>query len=91
MKLQEEMFALVDEWRNSGLTKKNFLADRGISLSKFNYWCSKHKAEGEFSAPAIGDPESNFQELTLRERGADMSEKVVELTTPGGLHIRIFG
>ena len=91
MQLQEEMFALVDEWRSSGLTKKSFLADRGISLSKFNYWCSKHKAESEISALAIGDPESDFQELPLRERGAGISEKIVELTTPGGLHIRIFG
>lgn len=91
MKLQEEMFALVAEWKNSGLTKKNFLADRGISLSKFNYWCSKYNADSEFKAVAIGDSRGDFQELTLRESGAGISEKIVELTTSTGLHIRIFG
>ena len=42
MELREEMFALIAEWKAGGLTKKVFLADRPISLSKFNYWCVKY-------------------------------------------------
>ncbi len=62
MQLQEEMFALVSEWKNSGVTKKTFLVDRQIKRPKFDYWCNKyrdHFAGSEFPA------ESHFRELVL--------------------------
>lgn len=39
MTLQEEMFALVSEWKTSGLTKRTFLADKPkgcLPLKKLN-------------------------------------------------------
>jgi hypothetical protein len=88
MQLQEEMFALISEWKNSGLTKKTFLVDRQIKRPKFDYWCNKyhdHFDGSEFPAA------KHFQELVLRDTTSETTSKVFELTTPSGLHITVFG
>lgn len=88
MQLQREMFALVSEWRASGMSKKAFLADRNIRLSKFNYWCTKYSDEHHGAdLPA----ENHFRELVLSKSAPETPAKVVELTTPTGLHIVIYG
>ena len=37
------MFTLVGQWRKSGLTRKEFCEQHGITLSKFGYWISRWK------------------------------------------------
>ncbi len=91
MTLQEEMFALVAEWKSSGLTKKTFLADKPVGLPKFNYWCEKytrHKAVS--SLPSVGES-GHFRELIIEDRLAEEANKVLELTTRSGLRITVFG
>lgn len=88
MQLKEEMFALISEWKNSGLTKKTFLVDRQIKRPKFDYWCNKYQDHFEGSEfPA----ESHFRELVLTDATSETTSKVFELTTPSGLHITVFG
>jgi len=38
MSKQEEMYTLVNEYRNSGLSAKAFSKEKGISPSTFCYW-----------------------------------------------------
>jgi hypothetical protein len=37
MSIQEKMFIVIEQWFNSGLTKKQFLIEHQISEAKFNY------------------------------------------------------
>ena len=37
------MFTLVRQWRESGLTRKEFCTQHGISLAKFGYWIARWK------------------------------------------------
>lgn len=43
MSTQEQMFALVDEYRQSGLSAKDFCQQKKIGLPKFNYWIRKKR------------------------------------------------
>lgn len=45
MTKQEKMYAFIAEYRQSGRSAKLFCADRGISLSTFQYWVQKQKKE----------------------------------------------
>lgn len=45
MSTQEKMFALVEEYRQSGLTAKAFCEQKNIGLPKFNYWVRKRREQ----------------------------------------------
>lgn len=42
--LSQSMFSLVEVWKKSGMTQKNFCADKQIALAKFHYWIKKYAA-----------------------------------------------
>lgn len=44
MDQSEEMFKLVREWRESGLTQSEFCKPHGITVGKFGYWAGKEKS-----------------------------------------------
>ena len=39
------MFTLVCQWRDSGLSRKEFCLQHGITLSKFSYWIARWKED----------------------------------------------
>lgn len=91
MELQEEMFAMVAEWKGCGQTKKSFLANKSVSLPKFNYWCTKFSKCGASSGLTARDHGSDFREFVLSESASEVTSKVLELITPSGLRITVFG
>ncbi len=45
------MFALVDQWKASSVTQKQFCAEHDLKVGTFAYWVAKHKhASGGESA-----------------------------------------
>jgi hypothetical protein len=80
MSTQENMFASIEQWLKSGMTKKQFLIDKDFSEPKFNYWISKWKLSQDTN-------DAGFQPITLP---VSKSEKVLEISTPGGLKIIVF-
>lgn len=53
------MFTLVVQWRDSGLTRKEFCLQHGITLAKFGYWIARWKEDqsgGEIGFIPIGSP-----------------------------------
>jgi len=40
------MFALVDKWKTSGKTQKQFCAEHDLKVGTFAYWVCKHKQAG---------------------------------------------
>ena len=47
MSLQEKMFALVDEYHQSGLSAKVFCEEKGIASSRFYYWIRKKRNQNK--------------------------------------------
>jgi len=90
MELQEEMFAMVSEWKSGGLSKKAFLADKPIGLSKFNYWCAKYNGQHQEAKLPDLSKAADFRELFLNDTSAEAPAKVFELSTPSGLRITVF-
>ena len=63
MKLQEQMFRLMEKWQKSDLVKHEFLKGTGISSSKFDYW---HKKYNESKASTVKN--TDFQELKIPQK-----------------------
>lgn len=97
MSKKAQMFALVEQWRESGLTRKSFANQHGFESESFNYWCKKQytevvKADARIKIspnPRVALP--GFVELAS---GLDMNAQSqpvrMELELPGGIRIRIY-
>ncbi|MCX2839409.1 IS66 family insertion sequence element accessory protein TnpB [Salinimicrobium sp. MT39] len=77
MSKQEEMYTLVNEYRNSGLSAKAFSTEKGISPSTFCYWIRKKKDE---------DQPGGFVEVT---KGLNASSGELELIYPNGVKLQM--
>lgn len=87
------MFAKIDDWKESGLTKREFTSKHGISKSTFEYWIQKKRKQstltprfielvpGAISGSAITGASENSK---LKNRAC------VEFAFPNGLCIKVF-
>jgi len=72
------MFAIVEVWQQSGLSKKTFCAEQGITYHRFHYWHQRYKIR--HVTPANDGP--SFIPLDLRFNTAS-----AELIYPDGRRI----
>lgn len=76
------MFALIEEWENSGTTQKRFCEDKKIGLSRFQYWrkryLSEHTEGPEGFAP-------------LRFHKGDVPDHTLEVIYPNGVRLKVEG
>lgn len=98
MALQDEMFRLIENWKESKLPKTTFIIGKDISKDKFNYWVHKYNQQnGKLSEVKnlVKKPVNNevFKELVIPEIAHVPIglQKVIELTTPSGMQITVFG
>lgn len=90
MAQQDEMFRLIEDWKNSNLTKTDFLKGKNTSKDKFGYWLNKyHKLNGKKFIKQTVEPE--FREMVFPDITPKGFQKVIELTTPSGIQIKIYG
>lgn len=85
---QKEMFAIVESWLKSDLTKHQFVKEHPISTHKLNYWIGRYN---KLTKHSDQNQKSNFQEICLPETDENHSQKVLELMTRTGTHIVIYG
>ena len=93
MDKNEQMFRLVDQWKESGLTRKAFAEQHGITDSKLEYWCRKR----DNKVPRTTAVARDFVELLAKQDSkSDTAEKTtmamprVELELSGGISIKIY-
>lgn len=79
MSKQEEMFGLVEEYRNSGLSANAFARKLNISGTTFGYWIRKKRSL---------EQDSGFIELTPGRPSGLME---IELIFPNGVQLRMNG
>ena len=78
MRKAEEMFALVEEWQQSGQPQKVFCREHEIKQGTFAYWLRKKK---QHEAPVGG-----FLPVWV---GPDSQRNPVELIYPNGVRVQI--
>jgi hypothetical protein len=72
----ETMFALVDQWKSSETTQKQFCAEHNLKVGTFSYWVAKYKRAGS------GDPASGFVDLDVF---GSTGSAPVRITYPNGV------
>lgn len=85
---QKEMFAIVESWHNSNLTKQQFAREHELSYHKLNYWIGKYN---KLDQAKESHQDLSFHEVHLPKSEEIVSRKVLELTTHSGTHIVIYG
>lgn len=94
-----EMFALIEEWQKSGLTQRSFINEKNVSQAQFYYWLSRFKLNSSVKSEEV-DPNLQlisrpiFQEFELESSSQESSKTravILEMTTPCGMQIKIFG
>jgi hypothetical protein len=91
-----EMFANVERWKQSSMTKDAYAQLVGISKSKFEYWVRKVRETG-----LSADDFSGFVEIGRQPKARPLPEDTsrpenmplpkMELTFPCGLCLKIYG
>lgn len=84
-KLQQEMFAVIEDFQQSGLTRLAFCAQRSIAITKFHYWQKKYRDHSN------GTP-NGFIQLTSRKshRSGELLAPIV-LQYPNGVSLQLPG
>jgi hypothetical protein len=82
MDKREEMILLIEEFKISGQSQKDFSASKGMGFHKFNYWYRKLNTERENANP------SGFIRLdTAKAESAVFGQ--LELEYPNGVKLKI--
>lgn len=91
MGIQDDMFRLISEWKDSGSTRADFLKDKKISKDKFSYWISKYN---KFAAKKPGRKprvKTEFKKIDLPGIFQEQnSVKLMEFTTSSGIQIIVY-
>ena len=77
---KKAMYSLIEQWKASGLTQKDFCRDRKISISKFLYWNKRYQNQERTV--------SGFVPLTV-EYGTLHEGQNIEIIYPNGVLIRL--
>ena len=88
------MYSLVEEWKQSDLTKAAFSALKSLSYHQFNYWLKKYNKEIDTEQPK---PEVSFfsvAENPSKEKKQSAPKltdrKTMRIDLPGGITITIY-
>lgn len=92
MNQQEQMYALVKQWRESGFLKSKFCRDQHISVHQFNYWLKKFNKKGnngeskpEVCFFSVENPDND------KKRSVSKSfDRKMRIDLPGGITITIY-
>lgn len=92
----EIMLAHVEQWKESGMSRRAYAQAVGISKSKFEYWVRKVKvSDGERNKyPGFVEVSSLAEDLNLgndKPHVQTSQQPQIVLTFPSGLTLNIYG
>lgn len=73
----EKMYALIEEWKSSGICQEEFCREHGIKIGTFGYWRTKYLKQQEPATPSF---------IPVQPSEPDGA---VEITYPNGVKIRL--
>jgi len=77
-----EMYDLVEQWQQSGLSQKQFSTEHNIKLPTFMYWVKKYRMNKQ------DDP--GFARVELSQHSLSSTTARIEIALADGVVIRIF-
>lgn len=86
---------LVDEWRVSGKSQREFSREHGVNTSTFAGWVRQLELSRRSTKTALvprpTGPKVGFSEVRVVEERPRQKASLVEVTTPGGYVVRVTG
>ena len=79
LEAREQMFEIVEQWKQSGLSQRAFCEQRSLKFHTFYYWYKRHKQQS-----SMGNNQSAFVKLQMVKPAAASS---VEVYFPGGIRL----
>ncbi len=75
-----QMFEMIEQWQQSGLTKKAYCEQQSIKHHSFYYWYKRYRQQH----PDIDNNSSSFVKLQIEKSPVATS---VEIYFPGGIRL----
>lgn len=88
MAKQDSMFALVERWKRSGLSRAEFADEKGIAVSTFHYWCRRY--DDHHSAPTPTFVEISDATASSSAASCEQMPARLRLEFPDGLTVTIY-
>jgi len=77
------MFKLIEQWKESGVSRGVFAQQHGLKRPMFDYWYNKYVGEEA--------PETDFIEISAEPtKASNESHPRIELVLSDGIHIKIY-
>lgn len=76
---EQLMFSLIEVWKSSGKSQKEFCREKDIAYHKFHYWFKKYSEQDSGSLS-----NSPFRQIAVKHPQAKTSTGVVEIVYPDG-------
>ncbi len=94
MDQQSQMYALVQEWKESGLTKGKFISQKPVTYHRFNYWVrkyKKHTSDTDDAALTFFSAGDSKVSSDKKKNQKKEPPKTLCIELPGGIKISIYG
>ena len=78
---RSEMFSLIEEWKQSGLSQQAFCREKNFRYHQFHYWYKVYRVYREESQ-AVSQPVSTFLPLHVKENAS--ARPLMELVLADG-------
>ncbi len=87
------MFAKIDEWKESGLTKQDFCTLHNIEKSTLDYWIQQMK-KSQYKTPRfielVAQPMSTGTDSNAKNNHKTSEGRLIEFNYPDGLCIKMY-
>jgi hypothetical protein len=88
---ETQMVSLVELWKQSNKTKKQFAQEYGMTYDSFRYWTLKLCPEESMKRTSYKEHDFSFIELNQEEFKAGSSRTPqIELMLPNGIQLKIY-
>jgi hypothetical protein len=78
--VQQQMFQLIEQWKQSGLSQNAFCEQQLIRFHKFYYWYKCYRKQHDLS-------DGNGKSFVKLEVEKPVLASSVEIHFPGGIHV----
>jgi hypothetical protein len=84
-----EWVSLIENWRDSNLSRKEFCEQHTVALSAFQYWLGKVRRDG---GSVKDDGDTGFVPLSVKGSGSSLPIRSLhlELTLPDGRRLAFY-
>ena len=78
--LREQMFQMIEQWQQSGLTQKTFCQQQSVRYYVFHYWYKRYREQQ-------ADPQNSNSSFVKLQIAKPVSPGSIEIYYPGGVRI----